>query len=199
MAFTGFALTCFLIVHAVGNCTIFWGRSAFLSYADHLHSLGPLLPIAQLLLTTLFILHIIVGGSLFFQNRRARPLPYVITMQKQPDFISRTMPYSGLAILLFLIIHIFTLHSGQAGTNIADIVTATLTSPLYATLYLTGITALSLHLYHGMCSIFQSVGLGMVHRKPWIAKTARGFGLWPMVIFFAIIFLLLISSGNLLQ
>ena len=45
MAITGFMLGAFLTVHAIGNSTIFWGGAAFNSYAHHLHSLGPLVPL----------------------------------------------------------------------------------------------------------------------------------------------------------
>ena len=54
MAITGLMLGGFLLVHAAGNSSIFWGRSAFLAYAEHLHALGPLIPTAEIILLTIF-------------------------------------------------------------------------------------------------------------------------------------------------
>ncbi|HHB76999.1 MAG TPA: succinate dehydrogenase, partial [Desulfobulbus sp.] len=98
MALTGFMLGGFLLVHAAGNTSIFWGRHAFNSYAEHLHSLGFLITIAELVLLTIFLLHIITGISLFLQNLGARDSRYAV--QKSAGgrtWGSRTMPYTGLA------------------------------------------------------------------------------------------------------
>ena len=65
MAVTGFMLGGFLVVHAAGNSSIFLGRSAFLSYAEHLHALGPLLHVAEIGLLAVFLLHIVTGVFLF--------------------------------------------------------------------------------------------------------------------------------------
>ena len=199
MAVSGLLLIGFIIIHGLGNSTIFLGRVTFLAYAEHLHKLGPFLILMQVLLATLFALHIITGLSLFFQNRKARPIPYIIPNQAQTGFASRSMPYSGLTILLFIFVHIYTLHSGEANTNIADIVADTLSSPIYALLYLAGITALSLHLLHGLYSIFQSIGLTLAHRNHYIKNIIRVTGLWPMVVFFVIITITMITSGNILK
>ena len=43
MALTGLAFCGFLAAHLAGNLTLYGGADAFNSYAEHLHSLGPLI------------------------------------------------------------------------------------------------------------------------------------------------------------
>ena len=78
MAFTGFMLGGFLLVHTIGNSTIFWGRSAFNAYAHHLHSLGVFVPIFEIGLYSIFFLHVITGIILFLENRKARGGKYAV-------------------------------------------------------------------------------------------------------------------------
>jgi succinate dehydrogenase / fumarate reductase cytochrome b subunit len=47
MAITGFSFCGFLTAHLAGNLTIYGGQAAFNSYAAHLHSLGPLITVAE--------------------------------------------------------------------------------------------------------------------------------------------------------
>ena len=46
MAVSGFLLGVFMLFHAAGNSFIFYGKTALNAYAEHLHSLGPLIPAA---------------------------------------------------------------------------------------------------------------------------------------------------------
>ena len=47
MALTGLGFCSFLIVHFIGNLTLFGGESAFTKYAEGLHSMGVLITIAE--------------------------------------------------------------------------------------------------------------------------------------------------------
>ena len=200
MAITGLVLLGFLIIHALGNSTIFGGRDLFLAYALHLHAMGPLPVIAQIFLAILFAMHIITGFTLYLQNRKARPIPYFTPGQCRSDLSSRTMPQSGLLILLFLGLHMFTLHGQKTDPDMAEILAVTLSTPLYIFLYLCGITALTLHLFHGLCSLFQSLGLTIKRRGSLpIMILIRMAGLWPMAVFFTVIILIMASSGNILR
>ncbi len=68
MALTGTCLGIFLLAHMLGSSTVFWGRAAFINYAEHLHSLGPLLHLAELGLLTVFVLHIFFAVTLYLEN-----------------------------------------------------------------------------------------------------------------------------------
>ena len=48
MALTGLAFCGFLAGHLAGNLTIYGGKDAFNSYAEHLHALGPVLTLVEL-------------------------------------------------------------------------------------------------------------------------------------------------------
>lgn len=195
MALTGFLLGGFLLVHAVGNASIFWGREAFISYADHLHALGLLLEAAEIVLSVLFLAHVITGGLLFFSNYRARDSRYAVSGSGGGrTWGSKTMPYTGLIILCFILIHLFNFHFDDTGRTIADIVAEVLNRPFYTVIYSIGLLALALHISHGFWSMFQSVGINhpkydfFIRCCAWIFCTLIGG------VFLFIVFLLLVNS-----
>lgn len=194
MACTGLLLGCFLLVHAAGNSSIFWGRRAFNSYAEHLHSLGFLINIAEIGLLSIFLLHIYTGLTLFLQNRNARENRYAL--QKTAGgrtWGSRTMPYTGLAILAFILLHLANFHFTAHDKPIADIVGPTLRTPMYSIFYGTAMLILGLHISHGFWSIFQSTGLnhpnydGLLRALSWIGciLIAGTFFLLVLLLFFS--------------
>ncbi|WP_339134031.1 MAG: succinate dehydrogenase cytochrome b subunit [Candidatus Electrothrix sp. GW3-4] len=160
MALTGFFLGVFLLSHAVGNSFIFQGKAAFNAYAEQLHSLGPLVPAVEFFLLIIFLTHIVFGISLFLKNRKAIGRRYVVASSAGGDtWVSRTMPWTGLIILAFLLLHLCNVRFVEDSGSIADVVDQTLTTPLYTLLYLLGITALTLHTSHGFWSLLQTWGL----------------------------------------
>ena len=74
MAVTGFCFCGFLVVHLIGNLTVYGGSDMFNAYVAHLHSLGLLINVAELGLLFLAIVHVSTGTILFIQNWRARPV-----------------------------------------------------------------------------------------------------------------------------
>jgi len=198
MAVTGLMLGGFLFVHAAGNSSIFWGRNAFISYAEHLHSLGPLIPVAEILLLAVFLLHVITGLTLFFRNKEARTERYLVDKTAGGrTWGSRTMPYTGAAVLAFITLHLFNVRFVNQSVPIADIVNAVLTNPFYSLLYATGITLLALHISHGFWSLFQSMGLNHPRYNSCIRTTA--YLVCSVIIsVFLIILVRLISNGTFL-
>ncbi|RWX45686.1 succinate dehydrogenase subunit C [Candidatus Electrothrix aarhusensis] len=142
MAVTGFLLGVFLLIHAVGNSFVFIGKDAFNAYAEQLHSLGPLVPVAEILLLIIFLSHIFIGITLFLKNQDAAGSRYAVkTSSGGETWGSRTMPWTGLIILAFLLLHLFNVRFVDQILPIADVVEQTLAYPLYTFLYLAGITA----------------------------------------------------------
>ena len=72
MAISGLLLVGFLVTHLAGNLLLFIDQdgSAFNAYAEALSS-NPLLPVAELVLASLFIAHIALGLRVSNQNRRS--------------------------------------------------------------------------------------------------------------------------------
>ncbi len=103
---TGFALTGFVITHMLGNLQIFLGPDAINEYAKKLKEMGPLLWVARIGLLAIFVLHIVFTIKLKIRSNEARPVPYVYPQTVQASLASRTMIYTGLAILFFTLFHI---------------------------------------------------------------------------------------------
>ena len=198
MAITGLMLGGFLLVHAAGNSTIFWGRSAFLAYAEHLHALGPLIPVAEIILLTIFLLHIITGINLFLQNLQARAERYAVSRATGGrTWGSRTMPYTGLAILLFILMHLVNVRFTDQSVPIADIVDKVLTHPFYSLLYTMGMLVLALHISHGFWSLFQTMGINHPRYNGFIRISGALICGLIIVVFIVILFLLISVAGYL--
>jgi len=160
MAISGVMLSLFLLVHGVGNSMTFFGSDAFNSYAAKLHSLGILVPLFELCLLAVFMLHIFLGLTLFLQNNQARPVRYQVEKSSGGRTLgSRTMPYTGVVILIFIVVHLVNFHFTDHSIPISDIVKNVLRQPLYAFFYMSAMGVLALHISHGFWSLFQSLGL----------------------------------------
>jgi len=160
MAVSGWLLGFFLAFHLIGNSFIFGGRRAFNIYADRLHSLGILIPVLEAGLFGLFTTHIVIAVVLFFENRSARPVRYEVGRPLKPEnWASRTMPYTGLAIFIFLLVHLANFKFGTQPSTETAMVRRILAHPGYAVFYLAGLAGLTLHISHGFWSMFQSLGV----------------------------------------
>ncbi|MBU4261120.1 MAG: succinate dehydrogenase cytochrome b subunit [Proteobacteria bacterium] len=160
MAVSGAMLSLFLLVHGIGNSTTFFGSEAFNAYAEKLHSLGVLVQLFELGLLAVFLLHISLGLSLFLQNNQSRPVSYEVEKSSGGRTLgSRSMPYTGVVILIFLVVHLVNFHFTDHSIPISDIVKNVLRQPLYALFYISAMIVLALHISHGFWSLFQSLGL----------------------------------------
>jgi succinate dehydrogenase / fumarate reductase cytochrome b subunit len=172
MAVTGLGLMGFVFAHMVGNLKMFLGRSEFDAYAEALRDLlHPIAPHGYVLwgmrigLIVLFALHIGSAYQLTRMNQRARPTKY----QSPRDYIAanfaaRTMRWTGIIVLLYLLFHLADLTWGWAnpdyvsGAAYDNLVTSLSRWPI-AIIYIIGNIALGIHLFHGGWSMFQSMGL----------------------------------------
>lgn len=160
MAVSGIMLGLFLLVHALGNCTTFFGREAFNSYASHLHSLGCLILFFEVGLVVIFLTHIVLGCMTWWQNKRARPHSYEVYRSSGGRTMgSKTMPYTGIIILFFLFVHLQNFHFTDHSREISAIVKGVLIQPFYAIFYSIAMLALALHISHGFWSMLQSLGI----------------------------------------
>ncbi len=159
MAGTGSCLLLFLFSHAAGNATIFNSVELFQSYANNLHSHPLIVAVFSKGLLLIFTIHIITGILLFLQNSKARPQGYKIqTRAIQNSQASSTMIYSGLVILLFVLIHTAAVSFGDhatVGRRVADMFSSFPISIFYITAFM----ALAVHLSHGIWSMLQTFGI----------------------------------------
>lgn len=187
MAVTGVLLGLFLIVHAIGNSTTFISKEAFNSYAEHLHSLGCLITVFEIGLLTIFLTHVSFALILFFQNLQARDTRYQMQKSSGGRTIgSRTMPYTGIIILIFIAIHLGNFHFIEKTTTIGDLVKLTLSQPVTGLFYIVAMAALILHMSHGFWSLFQTLGIN----HPRYNNSIRSGG-WILTVILGAIFVLI--------
>ena len=178
---TGLVWCLFVLFHLLGNLTLLGGDAdAFNKYSHFLISLGTLLIAIELGLVVVLVVHILIGAAITRGKKRARPVGYhMVTDAGEPSrksFASSTMIYTGLLVLLFLVIHLIDFKFGPgidegyvtqvSGVEMRDLyrlVIETFHNPWYVLLYVVAMIPLGLHLSHGAWSAFQSLGLG--HEK----------------------------------
>lgn len=192
MAVTGLGFIGFLKVHLAGNLTLYGGKDAFNSYAEHLHALGPLVTIFEVGLLTLALIHVLTGLTLFLGNWRARPSRYIVNASAGGRSLgSRTMPYTGLIILLFVVYHLANFHFvDKTGTTIFNIVQGAFKNPVNIVIYITAMIALAVHVSHGFWSLFQTIGANHPKYMPAIRLIGLllsvafgiGFGFLPIYV-----------------
>ena len=190
MAITGFCFIGFLLVHLGGNLTLYGGSDLFNSYAEHLHALGFVVTIAEWGLLTLASIHVATGLTLFYQNFTARPSRYQASKWNGGRTIgSATMPYTGIVILAFVVMHLFNFHFvNKENTTIFQIVTTAFNNPVYVLIYVAAMIAVALHISHGFWSLFQTLGANHPKYMPTIQTLGLllsiffgiGFGLIPI-------------------
>ena len=107
MSITGLCFCGFLAGHLAGNLTIYGGKQMFLGYAEHLHALGVVITFVEWGLLTFALIHILTGLTLFYQNFKARPVRYKVDKRAGGRTLgSATMPYTGILLLLFVLLHL---------------------------------------------------------------------------------------------
>jgi len=171
MAVTGALLYAFVAVHMIGNLKFFTGAHHFDSYAAWLRTIGqPLLLhgmylwIQRGVLLLALLLHIWAAWSLTRQSHAARPIKYATQTPVQATVAARTMRWGGIALGLFIVFHILQFTTGTLGPHyVKEAVYANVVNAFklwYVTIvYIAAMAALALHLYHGVWSMTQTLGL----------------------------------------
>ncbi len=170
MALTGFLWFGFLVGHVAGNLKAFQGAGAFDAYAHHLRVIGePVLPykgflwILRVIMFAAFVVHVWLSWQTSRQSWAARTAKYDRKENQNFDFASNFMRWGGALILVFIVFHILHMTTGtlhpdfQEGNAYHNLVTG-LSNPVVAGFYLLAMVAILVHLYHGVWSLFQTLG-----------------------------------------
>jgi succinate dehydrogenase / fumarate reductase cytochrome b subunit len=167
---TGLALFVYLITHIAGNLMVFAGRDTFNNYS-HLLLSNPLIPVIEIGLVGIFLLHIYKTVTMYLANQAARPVPYqkkeLAGHTSRKGLASSTMIASGLFLLVFVIIHVKqfkfgTFYLASGSDMVRDLYRTEIEvfrNPLWVALYVIGALLTGLHMRHGISSAFQSLGL----------------------------------------
>src|SRR3954454_10336191 len=167
---TGVLLFLYLLIHIAGNLIVFLGHAAFNKYAFTLES-NPVLPLIELVLLSWFVVHIYKTVRMFLTYQSARPVAYVKKKSAghttRKSFASSTMIVSGLWLFVFLLIHVRAFHDGwgnqyewpAGGRDLYRQEMETFQNPLMVAFYVISMLIVGSHLWHGVSSAFQSLGL----------------------------------------
>ena len=179
MAVSGVALVVFLFGHWQGNLVLLEGEAAFNAYLDWLDG-HPLLHygVWAVLVASLAV-HLAVGPWHWLQNRRARPRRYRMRRYRKSSWIDRTMMLSGGVLLLFVLVHVLHVRGWPPfdDAGIYRNMRTGFANPAVVVIYLLGQLALALHLYHGLWSQFQTLGLSHPRYDRWRRPLAVAVGI----------------------
>jgi len=193
MAITGIMLLGFVLTHMIGNLKMYLGAEDYNHYAEFLRELlVPILPRTVLLWLLRFgligavLLHIHAAYSLTVMNRKARSVKYQSPRDYQiANFASRTMRWTGIIVALFVLWHLADLTWGTVnaiggdgvfvrGDAYGNVVRSLERVPV-AVLYIVANIALGTHLFHGVWSLFQSMGWNNPRFNQWRRGIATAF------------------------
>jgi succinate dehydrogenase cytochrome b subunit len=164
---TGLALFVYLLIHVAGNLLIFLGPAFFNKYAYTLEG-NPLLPIIEIGLLLIFLIHVYKTVTMFVGNQQARPVRYVRKERagrpSRKNIASSTMIVTGLWLLVFVVIHVKAFRYGTeyawpaGGRDLYRLELENFRNPLMVAFYVVSMLIVGSHLWHGISSAFQSLG-----------------------------------------
>jgi succinate dehydrogenase / fumarate reductase cytochrome b subunit len=188
-AITGVVIAVWIVLHMLGNLKAIegpgHGNPALDRYAHFLRTVGsPVLPhdmllwIIRALLLLALILHVTVVAQLWLRNRAAKPAHSAHRIRS--TLAARTMPWTGLLILAFVIFHLLqfttrTIHP----TPLAD---GTVYANAYDAFqkwwlvlpYVVAVVLLGFHLNHALWSGAQTAGIDNPDRNWFWRRLASG-------------------------
>jgi len=183
MALTGVVLFAYVVAHLLGNLQIFAGPEQINAYSRLLHVSPQLLWTARVVLLAALLVHVTAGIQLWAAARAARPVGYADYRATASSVASRTMIWSGLLILAFVVYHLLDLTVGVMNPDFqeGDVyhnVLVSLGRTAGALAYVVAMVGLGFHLWHGLWSLFQS--LGVANRR--LVVSAQRFAVAAAVI-----------------
>jgi succinate dehydrogenase / fumarate reductase cytochrome b subunit len=171
LGFSGLILLGFIVGHLIGNLSILVGPEAINSYAYFLHDNKMLLYSARgFLLINLFI-HLYISISLTLSNSAAKQVDYTYKANIRTTFASKTMIFSGLIVLAFLIYHLLHFTFGVINPDsyglvdhkkrfdVYTMVISAFSNVYISLIYIAALISLGFHLSHAFFSVCQTFSI----------------------------------------
>jgi succinate dehydrogenase / fumarate reductase cytochrome b subunit len=172
---TGLVLFSFVVVHLLGNLTIFISADAFNHYAHFLESLfhGWAVIVFEIGLLAVLLFHILSGIWVsLIDKAKARPTGYRKKGNaggpSRKTLSSRGMIITGSVIAVFIILHVrmfkfgetamIPLANGEQMRDLYSLVIWSFKNIWVSAAYMVVMVLLGAHLWHGFWSAFQSLG-----------------------------------------
>lgn len=196
MGTTGLVWIAFVVGHVLGNLLVFRGPAALNGYSRMLHASGGVLWLVRAVLYGALVLHVATGLALWRTAQRARPVGYARKVPQASTLASRSIRWTGVAVLAFLVFHILHLTTGTIHpvpfdpTDVYANVTKGLHVPWVGGVYLLAMAAVGVHVLHGTYASFKSLGLARLRANPFDRRLAHvvalavwaGFTAIPVVV-----------------
>ena len=177
MALSGLFLISFLSLHFFINFTSIFSEEVF-NMMSHFMGYNPIIQfVMQPILVAGVVFHFVMGMVLEIKNRSSRPVSYAnYNGAANSSWVSRNMIISGLVVLAFLGLHFYDFWVHEINykyINVNEInptryyeeLNHKFESPVRTGLYALAFILLSMHLWHGFNSSFQSVGFNNKYSK----------------------------------
>lgn len=174
MAVSGVVMLGFTLGHLSGNLKVFAGPEEFNEYAVWLRTVPALLWGTRLAILGAFLVHFASAYQLWKRNKGARKSRYAKTAYKATDYAARTMYWTGPILFFYILFHLVHLTFGgqifgdsaifgfegyvwEPSNPYNNLVRGFQHWPIVVP-YVLGVTCLGIHLFHGIWSMFQSIG-----------------------------------------
>lgn len=182
MSLTGIILSLYVFAHLLGNMQIYAGAEAINGYAHLLHKNLAFLWTARVVLLAAVLVHALAGVQLYLNKANTRPVQYAERVNIISTAASRTMIWSGVLIFAFVVYHVLDLTVGVAHAGpyedvmpYQNVVSGFRFLPAVIA-YVVAMVGIGFHLWHGLYSLFQSLGMAHPRYTPMIQKGAAIVG-----------------------
>lgn len=175
MAASGVVLFLFVLGHLVGNLKVFQGPEHLNAYAEGLRTVGApffgrgqVLWLVRIVLLVALVAHLWAAIEVTRASWRARPVGYRRLDLVETTYAARTMRWGGVIILLYVTYHLLDFTFGRVNPSFVpgdvyhNVVASFRVWPVAAG-YGVALLVVGLHIYHGLWSGLQTLGL---HRPP---------------------------------
>jgi succinate dehydrogenase / fumarate reductase cytochrome b subunit len=179
MAVTGLVLFLFVVGHLLGNLKVFEGPQKFNAYSEGLRTVGApffgrgqLLWTARVALLVSVLAHLWAALAVTRASWQARPVGYRRLETSETTYAARTMRWGGVIILCYVVYHLLDLTFGSVNPSFIrgdvyhNLVVSFARAPV-STAYIVAVIAVALHVYHGLWSAFQTLGLNRPPTSGW--------------------------------
>lgn len=184
MSASGLSMLAFVLVHLLGNLTLYYGPGGINAYAGALHRFGVFIWSFRLVMLTMLLLHVYYGIQVTLENRAAKPQAYAVRENLASTLAGRSMIWTGLLIGLFILLHLlhFTFQvispeiaaarhlDVQGRPDVFTMVVESFRKLPAMLLYLAALGVLGVHLMHSIQSSFQTLGLNSARTLPYMIK-----------------------------
>ena len=216
MSITGLFLVLFLLFHGTMNFVVLFSRDAYNMICEFLGANWYAL-VGTKVLAIGFVVHILYALYLTFQNQRARGnIRYAVTKKQEGvSFASQNMLVLGAIVLGFMVLHLYQFwakmqlveithklggHVEQEllanAANCAYWIQYYFSQPVYSIVYIVWLSALWIHLTHGVWSALQSLGLNNGTWLPRVKVVSNVIATLIILMFISIPVYFLLGGGS---